>query len=312
MSRFRKNQMAASAGNFSHNKGARLGWLGALVLVAALAGWWLARGDGGRTSTGEDAAIHPAARAPVLRPPAAFPVGKRVVRIDFPRPSFSELAERHEIEPDAAEWKMLLALLQQPLPESPSEEDRDIIDAVKARFAAHAGAEQIDGLASIFQYSSSMEIGQNALEVLGVLQSENFQQRAREIMADASLPADDQVVTALAKSLVREGTPGDLVLVLDRMDNGKAGDPTEYNGMDGLMSAVHGALAVEMEPVLCEALSSHTTRGWTSRLAAAAALRNHATSASTRTLSQAARDDPDSRVAAEAAASLADLRTPEE
>jgi hypothetical protein len=223
------------------------------------------------------------------------------------------LTDRHETKPDADEWEKLLVVLRQPLPESPSEEDRDITDAVKARFSAHAGAEQIDELASIFRYSSSMEVGQNALEVLGTLQSEDFQQRAREIIADVTLPADDPVVTALARSLARNGTAPDLVLILDRIDNGKAEEQTEYDGMEGLMSAIHGALAAEMEPVLCEAVSNKTNaRTWRSRFAAATALRNHSTPASTRALSQAARNDPDARVVNAAAESLADLRTPEE
>jgi hypothetical protein len=280
--------------------------------MAALAGWWLARRDARPTRPGEDAPLHSTTGSPSPRPSTASPA-KRAARTGFPRPDLRELAARHETKPDAEEWKKLLGLLQQPLPEAPSEEDRDITDAVKARFAAHAGPAQVDELASIFHYSSSMEVGQNALEVLGALQSGDFQQRARQIIADVTLQPDDQVVTALARSLARNGTPQDLMLIFDRIDNGTVRDDTEYNGMDGLMSAIHGALAAEMEPVLCEAVSNKkNARTWPSRLAAASALRNHSTSASTRALSQAARNDPDSRVATEAAESLAYLRAPED
>lgn len=236
---------------------------------------------------------------------------KRPPAKDSPSPTLRDLADRHEARPDAEEWDLLLRLLQQELPESAVEEDREFADVVKARFAAHAGARQVDELASIYHNSSSMEIGQRALEVLGTLQSEEFQLRARQIIADATLPADDQVVTALARSLAGNGTAADIALILDRIDTGKARSQSEYNGMDGLMSAIHQALAPEMEQVLCDALSSNT-RTWPARLAAAAVLRNHATSASTQALSQAAQNDPDPRVATAAAESLAHLRTPEE
>lgn len=306
--------MATSSGNSSASKRGRLRWLGLLVLLVALASWWSARRDihdppAGRDTTAVSPADSPAPSTDP-RPHTAGPVHRPPGK-DFPRPTLRDLADRHETKPDAEEWDLLLRLLQQELPESPAEEDRDLSDAVAARFAAHAGACQVDELASIYHNSPSMEIGQRALEVLGTLQSEDFQSRAREIIADATLPADDQIVTALARSLASNGSAADIALILDRIDTGKARSHSEYNGMDGLMSAVHQALAAEMEQVLCEALSNNI-RTWPSRLAAAGALRNHATSASTQALSHAAQNDPDPRVATAAAESLAHLRTPEE
>lgn len=288
-----------------------------MVLFAAVSLWWLAQEDARDVPTEKDAITASpgdaaSSPAPSTRP-GATSTTHRSPEKNLPRPTLLELAVRHETKPDAGEWDTLLGLLKQPLPESPSEEDREIAEAVKARFAAHAGSAQIDELASIFHNSSSMEIGQNALEILSTLQSAEFQARAREIVADTSLPADDQIVTALARSLAHNGTPQDIALILDRIDTGKARDPSEYDGMDGLMSAIHGALAPEMEPVLCDALSNTDgSRTWLSRLAAATALQNHSTSSSTRALSQAAQSDPDPRVAAAAADSLAYLRTQEE
>jgi hypothetical protein len=304
--------MAASAGNFSRNKTGRLVWLGLLVLMGALTGWWLA-GRGTKRVTAKEGGPSRPAMGISERIPHEMSSVKRVVRDESPLPALRELAGRHETKPDAGEWEKLLGLLRQPLPESPSEEDRDVLDAVKARFAAHAGSAQVDDLVSVFHYASSAEAGQNALDVLGSLQSEDFHQRAREIVSDLSLATDDPVVTALARSLVRNGSASDLMLVLDRIDKGKSSNPSENNGMDGLMSAVHGALAEEMEPALCDAVSnrnrSHT---WPSRLAAAAALQNHSTPASTRALTDAASNDPDPRVRSQAGESLSVLRTPEE
>lgn len=304
--------MATSAGNFSRNKTGRLVWLGVLMLTAALTGWWLT-GRGAKRVTAKEGGHSPPETGISERIPSAMSSVKRVVRHEIPRPPLSEMADRHETKPDAGEWEKLLGLLRQPLPESPSDEERDLQDAVKARFAAHAGAAQVDDLVSIFHYASSAEAGQSALDVLGSLQSEDFHQRAREIVSDISLSADDPVVTALARSLVHNGSASDLRLVLDRIDKGKASNPTEYNGMDGLMSAVHGALAEEMEPVLCDAVSNkNNSHTWPSRLAAAAALQNHSTPASTRALTDAASNDPDPRVKNQAAESLALLRAPEE
>jgi hypothetical protein len=286
--------------------------LGLLVLAAALAGGWFLRRETHTAPSGESVPSHATAGVSSPQPFEASRV-KRFAKDPFPRPSLRELTDRHEIKPDEEEWGRLLGMMQEALPEFPSEEERDITEAVKARFAAHAGAAQLDELASLFQYSSSMEVGQNALEVLGALQSEDFLPRAREIVGDVNLSADDQVVTALARSLVRSGTPQDLVLILERINHGKTADQSEYGGMEGLMSAIHGALAEEMEPILCDVLSNkNESHAWQSRLAAAAALQNHSTSGSTSALSRAAENDLDPRVKSQAAESLAHLRTLEE
>jgi hypothetical protein len=286
-----------------------------VLAVALVAAGWLvtldrrestARKDGARALPADSPALP--GNATEMKDDRLRPTGRK----DFQRPATGELAERHEIKPDDKEWENLLRLLRAKLPEPPTEEDREIVEAVMARFTAHAGARQVDDLAAIYRNASSAEAGQRALEVLGTLQSEEFQERAREIISDSTLPADDQVVTALARSLVGSGTPEDVVMVLDRIDTGKARDHTEYNGMDGLMAAVGLAMDPEMEDVLCEALSNKTgTRTWTARLAAAAALQHHATSGATRALTEA-RNDGDARVAAEARDSLEVLRNVEE
>lgn len=305
--------MARSFGN-SPSNGFGLRWAAGLILATALAaGWWLTQrsGDDKATPAREDAAAVPGKVSPSLRDDSGKDRGVRAGGKDFPKPTADELTELHELKPDDAEWDQLLRLLQQKLPDPPSEEDREIAEAVMARFAAHAGARQVDDLASVYRNASSMEVGQRALEVLGTLQSEEFQERAREIVADRTLPADDQVVTALARSLVESGEPGDLVMVLDRIDSGKTNGLTEYNGLDGLMAAVTQAMAPEMEEALCEALANQG-RTWTARLAAAAALQHHATSRSTRVLGEAAKNDGDERVRKEAAESLRVLRKVDE
>lgn len=307
--------MATSPGN-SRTKGGSLRWTGALVLAVSLvAGGWLVRRDDDRaTTTDGKARAVSGENSPALSGDAgegAKPRDGRPGGKDFPRPTIRELTERHEIAPDEEEWESLLRLLQEKLPDPPTEEDREIAEAVMARFTAHAGTRQVDDLASIYRNASSMEVGQRALEVLGTLQSEEFQERAREIIADKTLPADEQAVTALARSLVASGEPRDLVMILDRIDTGKARDHTEYDGMDGLMAAVTRAMDPEMEDTLCDALGSQG-RTWTSRLAAAAALQHHATSRSTRVLSEAAAGDRDERVRNEAAESLRVLRNVDE
>lgn len=308
--------MATSHGN-SRSKGGSLRRTGALVLAVALvAAWWLVGLDKRESTARRNAAEVSPVDSPAL-PGGTGEGTKDRVRPkggkEFARPTLANLTQRHEIRPDEQEWESLLWLLQDKLPDPPAEEDREIAEAVMARFTAHAGARQVDELASIYRNSSSMEVGQRALEVLGALQSEEFQERAREIIADSTLPADDQVVTALARSLVGSGTPGDLVMILDRIDTGKARDHTEYNGMDGLMSAVGQAMDPEMAEVLCDALANKGgTRTWTARLAAAAALQHHATSRSTHELTQAAGNDGDERVVAEARDSLEVLRRVEE
>jgi hypothetical protein len=305
--------MATSSGNSSPaNKRRDLRWLGWLVLLAVLPCWWFVRQETSRPPNGGETSIVRTPGQPSTdQPSPRLPAANRPLQDALPRPTPAELADRHEATPDGEEWSLLLRLLRQELPAAPSEDDRDLADIVKARYAAHAGAAQVDELASLFHHASSMEIGQRALEILGTLQSENFQPHARSIIADPTLPADDQVVTALARALARSGTPADITLILDRIDTGKANTPSDYNGLEGLMSAVQQALAPEMEPVLRDALT-RADRTWPARLAAATALQHHSTSASTQALTQAARHDADPRVAAAAAESLNTLRTPEE
>ncbi len=299
--------MPTSSGNFSiETKSRRLRLLGALALLAILPSWWLTRLHTPPLPVGPDTT----SLRPTGSPPPRPPTSSRLPPDSLLLPTLRELTERHEIAPDAQEWSILLHLLRQELPAVPSQQDHDLTDAVKARFAAHAGAAQVDQLTSIYLRSSSMEIGQRALEILATLQSEHFQSHARSIISDATLPADDHIVTALARSLARSGTPADIGLILDRIDTGKARGHSEYDGLDGLISAIYGALAPEMEPILCAALTHHN-RTWRARFAAATALQHHSTSASTHALSQAARHDADSRVAAAAAESLTQLRTPE-
>lgn len=304
--------MATSSGN-SRTKHGSLRLAGVLVLTVALvAGWWLMRQEKGKDArtVGDTAASR--GEPPAPSGGADDGPGNREGKFEKkspPRPTIEELTARHEMVPDDAEWDTLLRLLQEKLPDPPTEEEREVAEAVMARFTAHAGARQVDELASAYRNASSMEVAQRALEVLGSLQSDEFQARAREIIADGTLPADDQVVTALARSLVGSGMPEDLEMVLDRIDSGKARDQTEYRGMDGLMAAVTQAMDAEMEEVLCDALANKSgTRTWPARLAAAAALQHHATSRSTGELTRAAGHDVDERVRNEARDSLDVLR----
>ncbi len=253
----------------------------------------------------------PSNKASADRPKPAVRVerGTAKQRREFLTPyTLDRLSEEHERPPAPEEWPELTRILL----ESP---DDEIVSAVKARFAQHAGTRELAVLADAYDDPLNDDTRQRVLEVFGSLQSAASVEAARQILTNESLPITDHLVNACAISLARRGEVADVETIFKRLNSaGEDPDPegSLYSDADGLVGAISVLQNPALESFLCDAAAGRgsATTG-RARAAAATALRNYHTVPVTMVLYDLSQHASDPLVRKRAEQSLSVIQTPE-
>ncbi len=218
------------------------------------------------------------------------------------------LSEEHAKPPAPEEWPELTRILL----DAP---DGEIVSAVKARFALHAGTKELAALADAYDAPSNDDACQRVIDVFASLQSGSFMGAARQILTNESLPITDHLVNACAISLARRGEAADVEAIFKRLNS--AGDDPDpggslYSDADGLAGAICILQNPALERTLCDAAAGRgLATSNRARAAAAIALRSYHTVPVTEVLYELSKNATDPLLRTRAEESLKMIQTPE-
>lgn len=245
-------------------------------------------------------------------PPSAKPVERTEARRElkpFQTPfTLERLSQEHAEPPAPDEWPELTHILL----DAP---DGEIVSAVKARFALHAGTNELATLADAYDDPPNDDARQRVIDVFASLQSGSTMEAARQILTNESLPITDHLVNACAISLARRGEAADVEAIFKRLNS--AGDDPDpggslYSDADGLAGAICILQNPALERTLCDAAAGRgLATSNRARAAAAIALRSYHTVPVTEVLYELSKNAIDPLLRTRAEESLKMIQTPE-